>query len=444
MSSMINTPIGVPSELNFNLPSSMLPSRKFELRNQPYGQSSFTSGNVVRFVIPQMQRTLYNFSTGYLTGTITFAQGGADPAAHNSFVLGSFYSMVARQVIRSSTGYVLETIDQPGLLCNCLTSMTLNASDKIAMSNSFGFNNSNGYLNVGPKVSSTQLVYNFAFPLIGLLNNDKLFPAWNGGDLEIELTLDVVSNFTIANLGTNVTGYTVSGLEYVVECLELSPESYQMVMANNPDKVVLKTHTYSYGSSSLPASQGAGTIDIPFQIKVNSLKQLIWYASPANAIDFRVGGVNPNLSNYQFISNGQAYPQRPVNVLNYSEAYMQNQKSFGAVYSNSHSGCASTTEFAISSSNLYGGTVYKAYDSVMGDNDLLTKAHKFYNCLDLESINSNKSSLYSGISTNGTSSILRMNINTALPASVHNINYWSCHDVLIVLDLQTGITSVIV
>jgi hypothetical protein len=53
MSSQINTPVGIPNELNFNLPASMVPSRKFELRVQPYGQSTFTTaGQAIRIVLP--------------------------------------------------------------------------------------------------------------------------------------------------------------------------------------------------------------------------------------------------------------------------------------------------------------------------------------------------------------------------------------------------------
>jgi len=278
--------------------------------------------------------------------------------------------------------------------------------------------------------------------LIGILNNTKLWPSWNSGDLEIELTLDNVSNYIAAQTANTITGFTLSNVEFVCECLELAPEAYNMIMAQNPTQVVLKTQTYTYGSSSLLANQGAGSIDIPFQIKVNSLKQLIWYSQPSNTADELFGGVNPNLDTWNFIVNGISYPQQPVKARFPAEAFMQNQKSFGSVYSNSHTGGATRTEFN-SASTAY-NKFYRAYLTNANVAQLETRANKWYQCLDLETINSNKESLYSGISTNGTTATIRLNIAAQLANSTHNIHYWSCQDVMVVMDMASGITSVVV
>lgn len=462
MSSQISTPIGIPSELNFSLPSSMVPSRKFELRVQPYGQSTFNSaGQSIRITLPQMQRTLYNFQTAYLMATISFTHGGAVPptAADASYLLGSWYSLFSRQVIRAGSGYVLETIDNPGQLVNAITSMTMNGAEKIALNNSLGFNNNSGFLNIGVKINvdtgaadiggagGDEREFTFAIPLIGILNNSKLWPSWNSGDLEIELTLSDIQRYIASVTPANtVTGFTLSNVEFVTECLELAPEAYNMVMAQNPGQVVLKTQTYTYGSSSLPAQQGQGSVDIPFQIKVNSLKQLIWYAQPADAAEKTFAGVNPNLDTWNFLVNGISYPQQPVKARFPSEAYMQNSKAFGSIYSASHSGAATRTEFNTASNILNGGVVtyryHRNYNTTV--NNLEARANKWYQCLDLETINSNKESLYSGISTNGTTSTLRLNIANQLANTVHNIHYWSCQDVMVVMDMASGITSVVV
>lgn len=447
MSGQINTPIGIPSELNFSLPSSMVPSRKFELRVQPYGQSTFDSaGQSIRIVLPQMQRTLYNFQTGYLMGTVSFTHAGA-VTTDNSYLLGSWYSLFSRQVVRSGSGYVLETIENPGQLVNAITSMTMNSVDKICLNNSFGFNpaaplsNTGVQINIAPIVGpagSNELNFTFAIPMIGILNNTKLWPAWNAGDLEIELTIAQISSYIVSATANTVTKTTISNLEFVTECLELAPEAYNMIMAQNPEKVVLKTQTYSYGSSSLPANQGAGAIDIPFQIKVNSLKQLVWYSSPANSIDKNYGGVNPNLDNWNFIVNGISYPQQPIKAKFPSEAFMQNQKAFGSTYSTQHSGTQTRKQFN-SASTAY-NNYHRQYSDAYAE---LEDGNKWFQCLDLETINSNKESLYSGISTNGTTSTIRMNIAAALANTVHNIHYWSCQDVMIVMDMIAGVTSVV-
>lgn len=459
MSNFQNTPgQGIPNELNFQLPTSMVASRKFELRVQPYGQSNFnTAGQAIRIVLPQMQRTLYNFQTAYLMATISLTHAGI-AGTDMSYLLGSWYSLFSRQVIRSGSGYVLETIENPGQLVNAVTSMTMSAPERIALNNTFGFSNLSGYSNLGVKINvdttatdiggaaGDERNFSFAIPLIGVLNNSKLWPAWNAGDLEIELTINDISRYIASVTANTVTAFTLNNVEFVTECLELAPESYNMVMAQNPNQVVLKTQTYTYGSSSLPAAQGAGTIDIPFQIKVNSLKQIIWYSQPIDAAEKTYAGVNPNLENWQFIVNGISYPQRPVQAKFPSEAFMQNQKSFGSVYSSNHPGGASRTEFN-TASTVYGiPSLHRPYNSTVSVAALETqaRANKWFQCLDLETINSNKESLYNGISTNGTTSTLRLNISANLANVVHNIHYWSSQDVMVVMDLVSGITSVVV
>lgn len=448
MTSTVNTPVGIISELNFQLPSSMVASRKFELRVQPYGQSTFDSpGQAIRIVLPQMQRTLYNFQTAYLLATVAFDHAGT-PDTDFSYLLGSWYSLFSRQVVRAGSGYVLETIDNPGQLVNAITSMTMNEQDKACLENSFGFNATHPASNVGVKINSASDInsdseknFTFAIPLIGILNNTKLFPAFMNGDLEIELTLAQISSYITAavNQVNTVTKTTLQNIEFVIECLELSNESYNIVMSQNPDKVVLKTQTYSYGSASLQP-QASGSVDIPFQIKVNSMKQLIWYTSPSNSIEKNYGGVNPNLNSWNFIVNGISYPQQNVKSRFPAESFLQNQKSFGSVYSTQHSGVASRVQFNVASSayNRY----HRAYNNTFGS--IEEKASKWYQCLDLEVINSNKESLYSGISTNGTSATIRLNIDTNLANVTHNVHYWSCQDVMVVMDMVSGITNVVV
>lgn len=448
----VQTPIGVPNEINFSLPSSMVPSRKFEYRTAPVGQSTFTqSGQSIRFTLSQMQRTLYNMQTAYILGSINFAGGVNGTDSH--YLLGSWYSLFSRQVVRTSAGRVLETIDNPGLLANLVTNITMNSADRITLNNAFGFHesaNTNAGVRINGDVTddvnldiggtgNNERNFTFAIPLIGILNMSKFYPAWFG-DLEIELTLAPLSSYTLktaANLG-DLTGFTISDVEFSVEALELSPESYQMVIANNPGQVVLKTQSYSYGNGSLDAGK-VGPADINFQIKCNSLKQILWYSQPTDACEKTYAGVCPNLENWNFICNGVSYPQRPVQAKFPAEAYLQNMKSFGSVYSSSHSGSLTRNEFNVASSS--DGKFYRKYNTAAAN--VLTKANKWYQALDLETINSNKESLYTGISTNATSSLLRLNINRALAAVSHNIHYWACFDVMITMDMTTGIVDVV-
>ncbi len=117
------TPV-LPKSAFFEVPSTVVPSRKYELRAQPVGNTVLTSsGQTCKIVLGQSQMALFNFQTAYLLFTVTYTQTGAGVVeTDKSFVLGSGYSHFSRQVIRQN-GQVLETIENPGILQNMVTSM---------------------------------------------------------------------------------------------------------------------------------------------------------------------------------------------------------------------------------------------------------------------------------------------------------------------------------
>ena len=138
---------------------------------------------------------------------------------------------------------------------------------------------------------------------------------------------------------------------------------------------------------------------------------------------------------------------------------MQNQKSFGSLYSNSHSGSANRYNFG-KASTLGGASgastdatpiligEYAAYITrATGDTYLeavfYKSAQKWYQALDLEIINSLKETLYTGISTKGSTNTLRLNVGNALAAVTHAVHFFSCFDVILEFDYANQIINVI-
>jgi hypothetical protein len=456
------TPVGVPAELVFDLPASMLDSRKIEERIQPYSQSTFNSaGQVAKFTIPQTDRKLLNGQTMYLTGNLDigglFKSDGttAAVAGTDTFgILGSFYSLFSRQVINAN-GSVLETIERPGELCNVLINMTMNSAEKLAQGNSLGTAQqvpTNNYVpdgtgNITFQINDTLAPNNgrtltFAIPIVGVLDSLKYLPMWNS-NIDLELTINALPNWlTGVNGSTSVNNATFSiyNLELVFDSIELSPESFNMVMANYPQKVVVKTQSYLAGTGSL-ANGISGGQDIPINARLSSMKQLFFYFNQNTAgnnpcADQTFGGVNCNANDVVFISNGKYYPQRPVKLTNPSEVYMQIQKSFGSVKTYSHSGAIGVFELKRRNvANNY-------YLGVMTSKTALDNyGNKFYLAIDTEIINTNKNSLYNGIQT-GVNSNIRINIADALTSAM-TCYYWCCYDVLLEFDFLTGITRAI-
>lgn len=444
------TPVGVPAELVFNLPASMLDSRKIEQRIQPYSQSTYTSaGQVAKFTIPQTDRTLINGQTMYLTGQLDLANFNAVDT--NTYaLLGTFYSLFSRQVVNAN-GTVLETIERPGELVNMLVNMTMNAAEKIAQTNSMGTftqkvsddSTLDSTTNIGgPLFNSTASLgsnngntVTFALPIIGIFDANKYIPMWNS-NIDLELTINALSNWLTIIIGSFNAGitFTLSNLELVFDSIELSPESFNMVMANYPQKVVIKTASYLAGTSA--AFSGSGAQDIPINARLSSMKQLFFYFNQSNLADQTFGGVNPNGQDVVFITNGKYYPQRPVKLTNPSEVYMQIQKSFGSIKSYSHSGSIGKYELCRRQTinSLYAGPI-------TGKATLQTLGNKFYLSIDTEIINTNKDSLYNGIQT-GVNSNIRLNIADTLSTAM-TCYYWCCYDVLLEMDFVSGITRAI-
>jgi hypothetical protein len=290
----------------------------------------------------------------------------------------------------------------------------------------------------------------FCMPMIGLLNMTKYLPAY-GSELIIELTLASAASFApvVNGNAATISDMTFTNLELVSQVLEFSPSAFQMIQAQYPDKVVLKSETYSYGASTI-AGGTVGTVDVPFSVRVSSLKRLLMACSPSNVMEgVGYGSVCPNANGIQFVSNGIQYPQRAVQCSRPAEVYGQFQKAFGGLYSADKTGSITISGFR-RASTAYVTDVYGAYTPLVAATvdkgaAALAAPNSWYFILDLEALSNHKDSMYNGVNTTGSSSnYIRVDIQTALAAQPHTISYFSCHDVLLNIDLAAGIVSTIV
>jgi len=448
--------LGFPEELNFQSLKSMYPSRKQEYRRAPMNSQTFsTAGQDIQLVLSKMENTFYDLNTLSVNFTVDYTGITAGVSGTNgSFLLGNAYSFFARQVVRPISGQPIETIDNPSLLVNAIMNMTTDSFEKIALASSMGFFHQDAGTNLGALIDNDLLLntktQSYAIPLIGCLNTSKLIPGFIS-DIEIDLTLNSLANFIInAATGTVVndsfvTGFTIKNVELVCEAITLEQSGMQQILAMFPGAIKLKSQSYLYGSSSIPGTTPQGTTDITYAHSLNSLKQFIWWSSPNGVFEGNYAGVNPNLSSWQLLIGSTAYPQQLVKADRPSECFMQNQKSFGSLYSTSH--CGSCNKYNFNKASTIGGE-YAMY-SLRTDMNTLDKcrtvrnANKWYQALDLEIINSLKETLYTGISTKGSTNTLRLNITRALNNVTHAIHFYSSFDVILEFDYLNQTINVI-
>ena len=78
----------------------------------------------------------------------------------------------------------------------------------------------------------------------------------------------------------------------------------------NPDKIHIRSQSYRQASSTIPASQGAGTNDLVIGIRVSSLKSVFMACSASDANELKYSAINPNLDQgTSLIIAGQQYPK---------------------------------------------------------------------------------------------------------------------------------------
>lgn len=450
----------IPTELSYTELSRMYPSRKMELRRQPFNASTFTDGNMIQITIPKMDKSFLNCATNCLTYTLNWTlTTGANPmVVDTNFVslLSSAWAPFRRLVVKQSGGQDLDQIDNVNALVHNILDLTLSPVEK-EVNVALGFNSNNGATNAGLMIYNGAQVANtvqamsatFSIPLVGILGATEKFIPLNTADLEINLTVDNRAEYLIEDLPANatVTNVFISQVEFVGETLQLEDSGYQQLLQMYPDGFKVKSQSWNYASGGNIPAQSSGVQDIVVPFSLSSLKQFIWSCQVANAWDRKYSGVNPNLSSYQLLIGGSPYPVQPVNCSRLSEVYYQNSKAFGAFYSAGHSGSAVKGNFGKAST--VGGSAginavndYVAYTAGIPATAPLVEAstasNKFRCALDLEMINQSKTGLYTGISTRGSTNTLRLNIGATLANQVHTIHMFSGYDVQLTFDWRNG------
>ena len=116
---------------------------------------------------------------------------------------------------------------------------------------------------------------------------------------------------------------------------------------------------------------------------------------------------------------------------------------------NSTGHCGSITKYNFAKAASAGGEYlgFTTKPSSLLNFMIASNANKWYQVLDLEIINNLKETLYTGISTKGSTNTLRLNITRSLPivtpAVTHAVHFYSCFDVILEFDYINQVINVI-
>lgn len=457
----------VPPALTYDQLQSLVPSRKEQLKRLNITSRIFpeiTTQTVnATFQLPQTANTFIIPGTMAICGTITFnGFTGGVAGTNGTAIIGSFYSMIQRQVSRFQNGVVMETIDNLGGLAHHLLNNVNDSSQQLSQSCMLGCTDAmsrhaaaaNQYSAVlgsfGIVASAEANTFTFCLPLIGVLNTEKMIPLHSHG-IEIEQTYAPLASWTrdlAGAAGTTATSYTLSNLEIIAETMILEEQSMGAILSMYPT-IRLRSESWVYNATSpLAAASGAGTYDLQLSSSLRGLKRVLWSCAPTNAIDRAFAGVNPNLQNWQCIIGNKAYPQQPIEATRLAYCYLEAQKASGSIFSGDHCGSLTRRTYGVASTAYMGAAgEYRAYDPAGAAPtyaNLVGTAivgHKWNGFLDTETL-PNSHYMFSGVSTTGGQSLLRLNVASALANTSHNINVWLNYDVVVDFNMQDGSATI--
>lgn len=261
--------------------------------------------------------------------------------------------------------------------------------------------------------------------MCSMIDGGKFLPLDAVNSLRFVLTFDSIANLFTSGGGYALpASYTISNLEIVYTSVRFNSEIKNMLLGAG-EELVIKTQSLNNITAILPASS-SGVVSIPYQHRLSSIKSLHTLfvkndntTNPMGKFESR----DPTSANgsLQYECAGKLYPQLALDTLNNKSAVlMENKKAWNALHS---------TEW-------YPSISYQEFNRVDASTSTITVPSKFYFSTNTEKVSSNQY-LLSGISSQNSPIVLRMNIGTATAAHNYNISCIALYDALIRINTAT-------
>lgn len=329
----------LPKEINYAAKASSLPRGTTAINGAvttPASGTSFGPSQLIQFNLPN--RSYLVPESLYIRYRITLTAGDAA-----SFMLGAFpiYSTFSRceTIIGSST---VESISNYGVLNNMLSTLKLNYSQKVGLSQAFGVGAvDSAFTNVNCNahdIAAGAESWTMAAPVNCLFANaSSLIPLKYMPATTIQLTTDTVANLFILGAAP-VTNFTLTNVELVYDLIDFDDSIDQAVlsMADDRGKIMIKSQSY-LTSAQTSTAVSSGTIEYVYAMRLASIKSLWLYmgGTHAGSVNKQFDSLDITTSNgsYSFNIANVAYPSRPIStLLNKNGALMELSTTFGPAH----------------------------------------------------------------------------------------------------------------
>lgn len=480
-----STPIGLPASFKNELPMSISdecksytlnvfpetndtivgpgPAAPVFVANSSGGQWHFTRQRVV-FNIPNggsdsvfldPVATTLTFRMSYRV--ITASAGGAAAAMQ---LIGSGASWFDRLELYSSTGQLIERIDEYGLLQNFLLQNTVSMSERwggIGVSMGADSNSANGIdLPITPV--ATTYFFSFTIPLLSVIgvNSDKHFPI--GMTKGMQLVMHTSDTIPIANYCTTIpttqpvfSQITLDSFSLNLRYVNVGREAAQQLRQTlQAGKWLLKSTTYLTSISQIPNGT-FGPYQTELGIRGSSIRSILHQFSIQTSTQCLNGiydAINPALNRRQLLIGAAKYPSREISDLNRpSEAYTYLihalgggmakslgttvlREAYNAVFPSVPAGSDAACQ---APSNGVRISPVGSDSGVSLYQNILKFPNAAYYGYDLERVNS---VLFSGVNTKQQPPVLNLNFATAMTRII-TCYAWGMADCIIEIDAAT-------
>lgn len=443
----------IPANLKYQSKVESAPARRYLTQIQPQGSTSFGQGETITINIPTRNNTALIPSESYLRGSLNLVVGTATTAT--TLESCGFHGIFQRiRVFHGSN--LLEDIDNAGQLAKILYdyqapedavkgrfSITTgtNADYSVAQAAAAGDATNAASINRGRALGALSPAGTFSYPfainlisMVGALAGDKYLPLWEmtAAPLRVELVLQSSAERFLMRLGGAITNYTVTGINYCGEFLELPDSAVSAIKAgsSSPMQMVLPSWRSYTNSANLPAGTQS-QVSFPIPAKFSSLKNIV-LATRNNAAVGVAGqfplshcafGVGSSSSiGYQFRIGSEVLPSTaPVTM---PEIYTEAIKCFGSVADLQNQPSINNDAFVLDApvavTTLNGSFLTNSGGHLLG--------------IDLETYqNVDKSAIFSGINSNTSDCFAIVNYFSASAITILQTAF-ACYDQVLVYE----------
>lgn len=444
----------IPANLKYQSKVESAPSRRYLTQIQPQGGTSFGQADTITINIPTRNNTALIPSDSYLRGQINIvvsAVSGTPTAALESCGVHNFIQRL--RVFHGSN--LLEDIDNYGQLAKILYDYQA-PEDAVKGRFSITTGTNSAYSTVSPAAPGDALnarsvnrgsivsitgagttVIPFAInlvSLVGALAGDKYLPLWEMTAAPLRLELVLQSNaFSAMMLNSiTVTNYTVTGVNYCGEFLELPDSAVSAIKSasSSPMQMVLPSWR-SYTNSAALASATQTQVSFPIPAKFSSLKNIVVATRgplagttqhyPSSHCAFGVG--SSSSSGYQFRIGSEVLPS--TQPTSFPEIYTETLKCFGSLADLQVQPSIDKDAFEL---NVPGAAITTVPLTTTTDSGA------FLIGIDLETYqNADKSAIFSGMNTNNSDCFAIINYYAPSALTVRQTAF-ACYDQVLVYE----------